>query len=125
LFIIGIIETDVGRNAITEKIGGLGGHADWNYIHLGGNNYDLAHTNTELGDEFTSGGLEPSLAEVTAEGTGIAISRQFTLTEDKVLKEIGIFNGIGASEMLARATMNEVFLSNNDKITITFRVYFT
>jgi hypothetical protein len=119
---IGTRTVDTGKADIAEIIGGIGGEL-FKFIHIGANNSGLSGENTQLLEEFTDSGLTPIEATISkTDDQIINLHARFTATADKVVKEMGIFSGIGGSTMLSRTTLKGIDMESGDSFTVNYKI---
>ena len=112
------VATTTGRDSVAEIIGGINGD-DYKYLHLGGDGTEAVTGDTQLVAEFTDSGLAPALATTSIISANVLqVSHRFTATASKVIRESGIFAGVGASTMLARSSFGAISIDAGDSVTI-------
>jgi hypothetical protein len=115
--------TTVGKNAVAEKIGGLGSHADFEALALGTSGTAAAATNTALAAEIAGSGLARATATVSTTTANILqLVHTWTATGTKAIKECGIFNHASTGTMLARSDFSSITVDSDDSIQITYKI---
>jgi len=120
------VVTTVGKNAVAEKIGGLGSHADFTYLHLGSDGTTATTADTQLGAAFTNSDLVAAAATVTTDAANVLqLVHIWTASATKTIRECGVSNTDttgGASTLLARSDFGTISVDSDDSIQITYKV---
>ena len=121
------VVTTVGKNAIAEKIGGLGSHADFTYLHIGSDGTAANTADTQLVAAFTDSGLAAAAATVSTDTANVLqLVKIWTCSVDgKTILECGVSNtdaAGGADTLLARSNFNTISVDSDDSIQITYKI---
>ena len=120
------VVTTVGKNSVAEKIGGLGAHANFTYLHLGSSGTTATTADTQLGSAFTDSGLVAAGSTVSTDAANILqLVHIWTATATKTIRECGVSNTDatgGGSTLLARSDFNTISVDSGDSIQITYKV---
>ncbi len=120
------VVSTVGKNAVAEKIGGLGSHADFTYLHIGSDGTGATTADTQLGSAFTDSGLVAAGATVSTDAANVLqLVHIWTATATKTIRECGVSNTNatgGGSTLLARSDFNTISVDSGDSIQITYKV---
>jgi len=117
------IITAVGKNAVAEKIGGLGSVSDFTYLALGYDGDTATVSDTTLGEEATDSGLARSAATVTTDSANVLqLVHTWTASATKTLRECGVLNDATAGVLLAHSDFNSISVDSDDSIQITYKI---
>jgi len=120
------VVTTVGKNAVAEKIGGLGSHADFTYLHIGSVGTGATTADTQLGSAFTDSGLAASASTVSTDAANVLqLVHIWTATATKTIRECGVSNTNatgGGNTLLARSDFNTISVDSGDSIQITYKI---
>jgi len=116
------VVTTVGKDAVAEKIGGLGTHADFTYLHLGSGGVAATTADTQLGAAFTDSGLVAAVSTVSTDLANVLqLVHIWTATATKTIRECGVSNTSatgGGSTLLARSDFNTISVNSGDSLQI-------
>lgn len=120
------VVTTQGKNAVAEKIGGLGSHPDFTFLHLGSDGTTATTADTQLIAAFTDSGLAAAAATVTTDAANVLqLVHIWTSSDSKTIRECGVSNVIttgGGTTLLARSDFNTISVDSGDSIQITYKI---
>lgn len=121
--------TNTGLSALAGLAGDVGSVSPFKYLAVGTNSVEPNATQTELGSEITSGGLERAeglVSRVTTYVTNdtLQVEHTWTATADHTVREIGIFNDSTNGIMLGRRTENKN-VDNMEDLNGQYQIIFT
>jgi len=120
------VVSTVGKNAVAEKIGGLGTHANFTFLHLGSDGTTATTADTQLTAAFTDSGLVASAATVSTDAANVLqLVHIWTASASKTIRECGVSNTNttgGGGTLLARSDFNTISVDSGDSIQITYKV---
>jgi hypothetical protein len=120
------VVTTVGKNAVAEKIGGLGTNADFTFLHLGSVGTTASTADTQLAAAFTDSGLEAAGATVSTDTANVLqLVHIWTASATKTIRECGVSNTDttgGADTLLARSDFGTISVDSDDSLQITYRI---
>jgi hypothetical protein len=120
------VVTAVGKASVAEKIGGLGTHADFTYLHLGSDGTAASTADTQLASAFTDSGLEAAASTVSTDAANVLqLVHVWTASASQTIRECGVSNTDaegGGSTLLARSDFNTISVDNGDSIQITYKI---
>lgn len=116
---------DAGLAGIASRYNGDGSEAAFTYIAVGTDDTAAAAGQTALVAEIEDSGLERAEATESRETTTATndtakLSKEFTVTGTKAIKEVGVFNAASAGTMGSRTVITTKNVENGDTITITY-----
>lgn len=115
--------TTVGKNAVAEKIGGLGAVSNFTYLALGYDGTTAVVTNTTLTSEATDSGLARAAGTVTTDTANVLqLVYTWTASATKTLRECGVLNASAAGVLLAHSDFNSISIDSDDSIQITYKI---
>jgi len=114
---------------VAARVGGITEDA-FTYLSVGTSSTGELATNTTLGAEITTGGLERAAATVTRVTTTVAndtlqLVHEWAATAEHLVRECGAFNLGAAGDMLARKTFGLVTVPNGDHLKLTYKFPFS
>lgn len=115
--------TTVGKNAVAEKIGGLGSVSDFTYLALGYGGDTALVGDTALQTEATDSGLARAAASVSTDAANVLqLVQTWTATATKTLRECGVLNNASSGVLLAHSDFNSISVDSSDSIQITYKI---
>jgi len=115
--------TTAGKDAVAEKIGGLGSVTDFTYLAIGYDGATAVVGDTALTSEATDSGLARAAAVVTTDTANVLqLVNTWTATATKELRECGVLNDAVAGVLLAHSDFNAINVDAEDSIQITYKV---
>jgi len=120
------VVSTVGKNAVAEKIGGLGSHADFTYLHIGSDGTTATTADTQIAADFTDSGLAPAASTVSTDAANVLqLVHIWTASATKTIRECGVSNTDltgGGPTLLARSDFNTISVDSGDSIQITYKI---
>lgn len=123
--------TNLGLAAIAGRVGGVGSISAFDYIAVGSSDTAFVATQTALVSEITDGGLaraQVTPTRVTTNQTNdtLQLSKQWSVTATRTVKEAAILNASSGGIMLVRKVLSSAqTLENNDTFTYTLQHIYT
>jgi len=115
--------TTAGKNAVAEKLGGLGSHTEWTYLAIGSNGATAVVGDTTLGTELTDSGLARATGAVTTDTANVLqIVGLWTATAAKNILECGVLNKAATGTLLAHSDFSTISVASSDSIQITYKI---
>ena len=114
-----------GMEALMDLAGGLGNYSAFTYLCVGTDTTAAAVTDTALGAETTTAGLErvqvtPTTEDTTTTGDTLELANTFTVTGSVTVGEIGVCNESSSGEFLIRSVLSPTkALTSGDSYTLT------
>jgi len=116
---------DAGLAGIASRYNGDGAEAAFTYIAVGTDDTGAASGQTTLVAEIGDSGLSRASAAASRETTTATndtakLSKEFSVSGTKAIKEVGIFNAASAGTMGSRVVITTKNVENGDTITISY-----
>lgn len=121
--------TNDGKAEEANLVSGLWGTA-FTYLAVGTDNTAAAATQTALGAETTTNGLERASAAVTLVTTNVTndtinLTKTWTATGTVVVEEIGVFNDPTTGVMLGRQVTGTKTINDGESLQSTYQIIFS
>lgn len=118
------IVTNVGKDSVAEKIGGLGSHADFNVLAVGDSGTTATAADTTLASELTGSGLGRATATAsTSTSNVLQLVKTWTASAPETIRECGVLNNVtSGGTLLARSNFSDVSVVSDDSIQITYKI---
>ena len=117
------IVTQVGKNAVAEKLGGLGSVSNFTYLALGSGTITATTGDTQLQTELTDSGLARAASTISTDAANVLqLVHLWEATEVKNVEEVGVLNDASAGVLLARSTFSQIPLQTDDTLMVTYKI---
>jgi len=121
--------TNTGKAEEANLVSGLGGSA-FTYLAVGTDDTAADATQTALGAETTTDGLERAAATVTRVTTNVTndtinLTKTWTATWTVVVEEIGVFNDNTTGIMLGRQVTGTKTINDGESLQGTYQIIFS
>lgn len=123
--------TNAGLAAIADKVGGVTGAADFDYVAVGEGTTAANASDTTLETEITDSGLEraqdgsPTRSTTSVANDTLEVGVTFSVTGTKAVTEMGLLNAASSGTLLGRNVFSAINVANGDSLTATYKVQFS
>lgn len=118
------VVTSVGKDAVAEKIGGLGTHGDFDVLAVGDSGTAATSADTALISELTGSGLARASATAsTSTSNVLQLVKTWTASGAETIRECGVLNNAtSGGTLLARSNFSDISVASDDSIQITYKI---
>ena len=124
------IITNTGKALFAGLVGNVGGLAALGWIATGTSNTAAAASQTALGAEITTNGLQRTATTNSRTTTAVtndtlSMVATFTVSGSSTVQEIGVFNASSAGIMAGRQVISPLALVSGQQLMATYTIQFS
>ena len=118
------VVTSVGKDAVAEKIGGLGSHGAFKVLALGDSGTAATAADTSLVSELVGSGLARAASTAsTSTSNVLQLVKTWTASASATIRECGVLdNETSGGTLLARSNFSDISVASDDSIQITYKI---